>query len=579
MPRGGRRRTAAKLAATSVPQRIASLRLASGAPAGVVVALPSEADILSAVESLYNDELRPYSRILKKRLAEQHSIPAGAMKDSDSDGLRALCESSTSLRVETENGGEWSVLLTNRGPNFVDIYDNIDVYPEHFWVAAEFYFRRLSKSGDYRFPGGRYASARALAARQLPFLANFSLGQVCHFMQIAVSKRKLLGYADGAMVPYTCSTSLAKSVCAQQKRPLSGSAAAELGSEVAPLAVADWEAARSKMKEILDSAAVRGQSFVPLSNVKRLFRSLHRLELSETALGHCKLTDLLQDTRFHDVCAVRLRDRGYIVVPAAPVMEAPTHPVLNGSPPEETWGLDVPTVLQTDGRGVAPPVRHTFIHFRPFPPTPYTQAAVCRSRSVPPNSTNCSTSCSSSGSSNSSNINSNSCSRNSSLETDGHLRQLPAAEHKEAGPSPMRAEPETPALFCPDEPLCLEEAGLQCAPSNRSSQASPFPLATPSPCYMRSGLTSETTFRSLGLIPGSRTSELQDAVRPAFCPDEPLLLEDAIDVNTSSSLMENWASPAPCPAWTPSPHYSSSRSLMAPGGGSGPRVLMLACAV
>jgi len=516
MPRGGRRRTAAKLAATSVPQRIASLRLASGAPAGVVVALPSEADILSAVESLYNDELRPYSRILKKRLAEQHSIPAGAMKDSDSDGLRALCESSTSLRVETENGGEWSVLLTNRGPNFVDIYDNIDVYPEHFWVAAEFYFRRLSKSGDYRFPGGRYASARALAARQLPFLANFSLGQVCHFMQIAVSKRKLLGYADGAMVPYTCSTSLAKSVCAQQKRPLSGSAAAELGSEVAPLAVADWEAARGKMKEILDSAALRGSSFVPLSNVKRLFRSLHQLELSETALGHCKLTDLLQDARFHDICAVRLRDRGYIVVPAAPMMEAPTHPILNSPPREEKWAVDVATGLPTDGRGVAPPVRHTFIHFRQLPPTPCAQAAVCRSCSVPPSSTNCSASCSSG--INSSSINSSSCSRDSSLETDSHSRRPPAAEQKEA-------------LFCPDEPLCLEEA------------------------------------------------KSQDAVWPQFCPDEPLSLEDAIDVNTGSSLMEDWASPAPCPAWTPSPHYSCNRSLLAPSGGSGPRVLRLACVV
>jgi len=479
---------------------------------------------LSAVDSLYNDELRPYSRILKKRLAEQHNIKVEAGSDCDSDGLRSLCESSASLRVETEDGGEWSVLLTYRKPNFVDIYDGNNVYPEHLWAAAGAYFRRLSESGNYRFPGGRYASARAMAARQLPFLANFSLGQVCHFMQIAVSKRQLLGYADGTMVPYTCSTSLVKSVCAQQKRPHAGSAVAELGSEVAPLAVADWEAARGKMKEILDSATLRGSSFVPLSNVKRLFRSLHQLELSETALGHWKLTDLLQDSRFHDICTVRLRDRGYIVVPATPVTEAPTHPILNNPPPEERRAVDVATGSRADDRGAAPPVRQAFIHFRPCPPTPYTQAALCRSHSVPPSSTSCSTSCSSNDSS--------SCSRDSSLETAGRLRQSPAAKQKEAEPSPMQAEPEAPALFCPDVPLCLEEAGLH--------------------------------------------SAHQDAARPQFCPDEPLSLEDAADF---SAGMEEWASPAPCPNWTPSPQYSCSRALLASSGGSGPRVLMLACVI
>jgi len=565
MPRGGRRRTAAAARAAAPLAELVPPSQLVAAPA-----LPCEADILRAVHSLYDDQLRPYSRILKKRLAEQHSIKTEAIKDLDSDGLRLRCESSAFLRVDTEDGGEWSVLLAHREPNFIDIYDDIDVYPEHVWAAANTYFGKLSESGNYRFPGSRYASARALAARQLPFLANLSLGQVCHFMQIAVSKRQLLGYAEGAMVPYNCSTSLAKSVCAQQKRPHAGSAA-ELGSEVAPLAVADWEVARRKMKEILDSAALRGSSFVPLSNVKRLFRSLHRLELSETALGHCKLTDLLQDSRFHDVCAVRLRDRGYIVVPAAP-MEVPTHPIHNSPLPKEGRAVDVVTGSRADGRGTAPPVQHTFIHFRPFPPTPCTQAAMCRSRSVPPSSTTCSSSC------NSSSIDSNSCSsRDSSLETASILRRPSAVEQKEARPSTAREEPESLTLFCPDEPLCLEEAGLHCTTSMKSPQASPFPLATPSPCYVRGGLRSwETAFRSLGPTLGSSMNEQQDAVRPQFCPDEPLLLEDAADINPGNSLMEDWASPAPCPAWTPSPQYSCSRSMLAPSRGPGPRVLRLA---
>lgn len=66
------------------------------------------------------------------------------------------------------------------------------------------------------------------------------------------------------------------------------------------------------MRQILEESS--GQ--VPLSNVKRLFRSKFQLELSETSLGHPKLSELLQDPDFHDVCTVELREHGYIVVQA-----------------------------------------------------------------------------------------------------------------------------------------------------------------------------------------------------------------------------------------------------------------------
>jgi len=65
----------------------------------------------------------------------------------------------------------------------------------------------------------------------------------------------------------------------------------------------------------LDSALLRGADQVPLSNIKRLFRSLYQMDLSETALGHSKLTELLQDPRFKDICSVQFQDRGYTVVP------------------------------------------------------------------------------------------------------------------------------------------------------------------------------------------------------------------------------------------------------------------------
>jgi len=56
---------------------------------------------------------------------------------------------------------------------------------------------------------------------------------------------------------------------------------------------------------------------IPLSNIKRLFRSKFRKELSETSLGHAKLSELFQDPRLRDICTVRLQGHGYVVAPAA----------------------------------------------------------------------------------------------------------------------------------------------------------------------------------------------------------------------------------------------------------------------
>jgi len=208
-------------------------------------------------------------------------------------------------------------------PNFIDIYDPVDSYPQELWSAAEIYFKSLGESGDLVLAGGRYASARALAQCRLPFLEGYSLGQVCHIMQTAISQRKLLGYFNGAIVPYERSTSMLKWRCAQQQRPLVDPRVPASPTGNIPLQVADLGTARLKLREILDSALLRGSDQVPLSNIKRLFRSLYQMELSETALGHSKLTELLQDPRFNDICTVKLQDRRYAVVPVYPHQMTP----------------------------------------------------------------------------------------------------------------------------------------------------------------------------------------------------------------------------------------------------------------
>jgi len=270
-----------------------------------------ESQVLAAVWSLCQDCLRPYGRLLRKRLAERTMSSDGIPNiDVDIQRLKTTCLSCTDLDVTNEQGGDWSVLPVNLHPKcratLVDVYSSSDPYPEEFWRAATEYFEGLVEH-NMRLPGGRYSCAQALVARKLNFLAGRSLGQVCHIVQLAISRRKILGYLNGAVVPHGRSQSMVKERCAQMQRPCEGSGTG--GRKVA-----DWPAVRKCLSQIMRSI-VRANGSMPLSNVKRLFRSRFQLLLSETALGHAKLSELLQDPRLSDICSVRLKGNVYLVLP------------------------------------------------------------------------------------------------------------------------------------------------------------------------------------------------------------------------------------------------------------------------
>jgi hypothetical protein len=264
-----------------------------------------------AVESLYNDQLKPYSRILLKRLGEHaEALGRAALPIMDAARLREVCESCTWLFVQQENGAEWSALLRYRPTSFVDVYSPQDIYPAELWHAAAHYFENLDDA-HMSLPGGRYSCAQALQARALHFLVGRSLGEVCHIVQLGISQKKLLGYLHGAVVPYDRSQSRLKDQCAERQRPCTSEGADHGG-------LADWETMRKFLRETM-SRLTPGIDTIPLSNMKRLFRSRFHKELSETALGHAKPSELLQDPRLQDLCTVRLQGHNYVVTPVAPL--------------------------------------------------------------------------------------------------------------------------------------------------------------------------------------------------------------------------------------------------------------------
>eukprot|EP00443_Scrippsiella_acuminata_P004079 CAMPEP_0115248604 /NCGR_PEP_ID=MMETSP0270-20121206/42154_1 /TAXON_ID=71861 /ORGANISM="Scrippsiella trochoidea, Strain CCMP3099" /LENGTH=297 /DNA_ID=CAMNT_0002663907 /DNA_START=5 /DNA_END=895 /DNA_ORIENTATION=+ len=278
------------------------------------------AEVLAAIETLYVDQVRPQGRILLKRLGERAAavqaaqpalggVPGLAVGSEivprlDTAHIRKVCERCARIHVVAEAGTEYSALLAGRAQSFVDPCSNDDPYPEMLWSEMVAFFGSYHNRA-VRLPGGRYACARALAAANLHFLAGRSLGQLCHIVQLAVSQRQVLGYLDGHVVPYFQSEAVVKQHSAVLQQP-----AWSLKKDT--MSVADLSQARECLRSILASSPEAG--VVPLPNVKRLFRSRFQLELSETALGHCRISDLLQDARFHDICALQLRGNSYVVV-------------------------------------------------------------------------------------------------------------------------------------------------------------------------------------------------------------------------------------------------------------------------
>jgi len=336
---------------------------------------PMEQEVLRAVESLYDDELKPYGRILRKRFIEHLEIAGGKADDVDLQHIRVVCESSTRLCTESEAGGEWSAVLCDRQPAFVDVYSQEDPYPEALWSEAAAHFAQFTGE-EGLLPGGRYACAQTLVQRGVAFIRGKSLGQVCHWVQLALGHRKILGYMNGAIAPYGQSRSCLKDSAAAHQSSCTRAAGTSGTSEIQ---VATWDIARDCLRQILASAAVSGRDHVPLSNIKRLFRSRFTLELSETAFGHARLSDLLQTAAFHDICTVQLLDRGYVVSPVADLSN------------ETTWTYGIANDNGKTERSEEPKrlpktpyswkVHNTFIHAFASPSSPF--GSSCRSSSLP----------------------------------------------------------------------------------------------------------------------------------------------------------------------------------------------------
>jgi hypothetical protein len=117
-----------------------------------------------------------------------------------------------------------------------------------------------------------------LESRALSFIEGRSLGQVCHIVQLAISQKKILGYLNGAVVPYARSQSKVKEQCANAQtactvqlsaaeRQAGPASSSPPPGQSGNFTMASWDMARKCLREILDTAAASASPPTPLGMV------------------------------------------------------------------------------------------------------------------------------------------------------------------------------------------------------------------------------------------------------------------------------------------------------------------------
>mmetsp|Transcript_13270 Transcript_13270/g.38134 ORF Transcript_13270/g.38134 Transcript_13270/m.38134 type:complete len:361 (+) Transcript_13270:69-1151(+) len=256
--------------------------------------------VLEAVRSLYDDEVRPSDRVLRKRLLEQcedGSTMRGCFTVSLRD-LRRLCEECEELEVEEGSAEqEWSVALRGHPETFIDLSSSEDAYPATLWHQLEAHF-----GAGIDLPGGRFVCAENLVRDGLPFLAGYSLGRVYHIVQLAISKQ-ILVYRHG------------KLVSPRHLEVGAGNAASPVDAEAVELPIATWQDVIVGVRSLFRTAPSQDRH-IPLSNVKRLFRCQLSLNLDADALGLKRMSEVFQSSELIGVCTMQRRKNGLVIVPS-----------------------------------------------------------------------------------------------------------------------------------------------------------------------------------------------------------------------------------------------------------------------
>jgi hypothetical protein len=256
------------------------------APSGAR-ALPADA-VFKAVNSLYDDDLRPNLGLVRRRLKELYDV---LVPITD---LRKLIQSLVKAEVLVVQGDPQEPVLTltaRPAGSFIDPMDPHEPYDAGIFQRLQVLMDAVAASDrDRLYKGGRYGMAQQLRSVEMQELQVFSLGQVCHIVQLAIGKR-IVGYRKGgALVPYQLSDSCLKNAAD----------AGDASSIDLPVPIKSVAELRAVLLVLwMDPENRQG---LPLSLVKDRIEQATKRALSEHALGFAKLSHLFSTAELEGCC-------------------------------------------------------------------------------------------------------------------------------------------------------------------------------------------------------------------------------------------------------------------------------------
>jgi hypothetical protein len=238
--------------------------------------------LLEAVKSLYKDQIMPHHMLVLRRFQENYGERLSAQQ------LRHLCLEIPEIQVvATGELKHFDVMLHDPPEGFEMFVDQLspeDSYPPELWLQVQAFLEDEAQKPQTGWPGSRYEFAKWMKSH-LNCLAEYSLGQICHLVQMSISHRQLLGYRQGNIVSYELSDDCKKKSNAWLNVP----------TQILPgeMYVQTWKQAGELIADLLE----QNGGTVQLSSLKKMCRKEHNVELSESALGHAKLSEFLKDHR------------------------------------------------------------------------------------------------------------------------------------------------------------------------------------------------------------------------------------------------------------------------------------------
>jgi hypothetical protein len=240
----------------------------------------------SALESIYRDRIKPMANYVKGRLKER-SCPDAVIKNF----LEHYARHADIFAVQQPaNGDEASIFFVTDPVWFkgwVDIDSPSDPYEEAMWEQLAQFL-----DDQHTFAGGRYGMARELLQRQLPFLGPYSLGEICHIVQLAIQQRKLIVYHRKMLKPV-------QSIMCQQ--PVANGNTGGVEGEVTDM---------EQLCLLLFRMLLRHPQGVQLSRMKQMIKREFGSTISEMAFQCTKLSELFAREPLQGAFTLEVEDTG-----------------------------------------------------------------------------------------------------------------------------------------------------------------------------------------------------------------------------------------------------------------------------